>query len=71
MQEGSLLHLLGHDMLAECMRHLGRNNADEERDDDGAYAGCAAASCSALLHASLSSGTAQLWLDLGTANIPW
>ena len=70
MQEGSLLHRLGHDMLAECMRHLCHDGADEERDDD-AYAGCAAASCSALLHASLSSGTAQLWLDLGTANIPW
>ena len=71
LQEGSLLRLLGHDMLGECMRHLGQGYADADAEGDDANAGCAAASCSALLHASLGSGAARLRLDLGTADIPW
>ena len=76
MQEGSLLHRLGHDMLVECMRHLtctadrqGRGRGD--KSDNDAQAGCAAASCRALLHATLGSGVARLRLDLGTADMHW
>ena len=85
MQQGTLLHMLGHDMLVECMSHLtctadrrahgcGEVDADADDEEDGdAKAGCAAAaaSCHALLHATLGLGTARLQLELNTADIPW
>ena len=84
MQQGILLRMLGHDMLVECMRRLTRTagasrqtlggddmDADNDEDDDDAPAGGVAASCRALLHATLGSGAARLRLELGSADNAW
>ena len=70
--------MLGHDLLAECARHLADvlwADADDDDDDDpadaNAKAGSCAATCRSLLHATLGSGAARLRLELGAADIPW